>query len=651
MAAEKEEIILEFTIDQGAAFDDLTRVRKSMELIKQEQKELQKAYQKGTITLEEYVEEQVRQEQILKKEQKSYAELTKVINTNSNSLDAQKLKLSQLTAARNKENQSTAQGVKNVQALDKQILKLNQTISKAEQKGGDFRRSVGSYSEALKNAAGNITIAGTNIGSLTTQLSSFVNPATAAIGILTALGTAYAKSTSGAKDLEFAQSQLSIATQLVTNAFADMINVSDEDGQGLFSRLTNEILERYLPAVAAVSKQIALSREALEDFGRTELEIRAENADRLEENQELLTFIADEQNKLNDKLNATNAIEANLINNRDQIVDILQKQLKELENQLSFDKRNEALQTEVLKKRLEIQKVQTQTTKQIEKNNKLQDDLNRALAEEIRLRNLVARQGGRSSAADISTLQGQNRTPGTDGSIALSDQAVVFERAATKLKNDQYNQDARNYNDALDAKRQAQQLFFNETSEIFRQTSELFQKGSDTQRSFAFLSIATDTAEAIGALTAASEQNPANGFTFGGAGILQYAAGLVRIFSNVAAAKELLGFESGGYTGDGPTKEAAGVVHRREVVWNAQDVAMAGGPHVVNQMRPTYGRRQSTSGGYYDGGVVTAKSTSETNQAVITANALKQMPSPVVSVVDINRGQKKVKVKQSLSKI
>jgi hypothetical protein len=59
-------------------------------------------------------------------------------------------------------------------------------------------------------------------------------------------------------------------------------------------------------------------------------------------------------------------------------------------------------------------------------------------------------------------------------------------------------------------------------------------------------------------------------------------------------------FDSGGYTGRGGRKEAAGIVHRGEVVWSQDDVQRAGGVHVVEGMRRGYA-------GYADGGIVRSR--------------------------------------------
>jgi hypothetical protein len=63
---------------------------------------------------------------------------------------------------------------------------------------------------------------------------------------------------------------------------------------------------------------------------------------------------------------------------------------------------------------------------------------------------------------------------------------------------------------------------------------EKFNKAS------ALVQIGIDTAKAISSLVAMSQANPANAVTGGGAGIAQFASGIVQIITNVAKAKSLL---------------------------------------------------------------------------------------------------------------
>ena len=75
----------------------------------------------------------------------------------------------------------------------------------------------------------------------------------------------------------------------------------------------------------------------------------------------------------------------------------------------------------------------------------------------------------------------------------------------------------------------------------------------------ALIQIGIDTAKAISSLVAASNMNPLNGVTAGGAGIAQFASGVIQIATNIAKAKQLLSAPStpvtagGGDTGGGDT--------------------------------------------------------------------------------------------------
>jgi hypothetical protein len=71
------------------------------------------------------------------------------------------------------------------------------------------------------------------------------------------------------------------------------------------------------------------------------------------------------------------------------------------------------------------------------------------------------------------------------------------------------------------------------------------------QKAQALVQIGIDTAKAISALVAASQQNPANGVSGGLAGAVQFASGLAMILTNVAKAKQLLTSPSASVGGGG----------------------------------------------------------------------------------------------------
>lgn len=71
------------------------------------------------------------------------------------------------------------------------------------------------------------------------------------------------------------------------------------------------------------------------------------------------------------------------------------------------------------------------------------------------------------------------------------------------------------------------------------------------QKATALVQIAIDTAKAISSLVAMSQANPLNAVTGGGAGLAQYASGIVQILTNVAKAKALLSNPSSSASGGG----------------------------------------------------------------------------------------------------
>jgi uncharacterized membrane protein len=174
--------------------------------------------------------------------------------------------------------------------------------------------------------------------------------------------------------------------------------------------------------------------------------------------------------------------------------------------------------------------------------------------------------------------------------------------------------------------------------------SNIAAEGTIAAKIAALGQIAIDTAIAISGLTKNSEANPANSVTFGGAAVIQFATGLLRIAANMAKAKEVLGFSEGGYTGNGSKYEPAGIVHKGEVVFSQRDVAMLGGAQRVNSMRPTFK-------GYADGGIVTSAATNPINQQFSIANAFKNMPPIYASWKEATEVSTRVRFKESLTTV
>lgn len=594
MATEKEEVVLQFKVEQGDAISDMERMKKSIIQTKEEQRELNKAYKQGDITLTEYAAETVRLEGILKKQQSTYNNVQKSVT-----------------------------GVKT--QLDK-LIDSNQKISKDLQK----------TSQSFQDVAGQINVAGVNVGSLTTKFASFANPATAAIGIVSALGAAYARSTVGAKDLEFAQAQLNTAITIGTNAFAELIS-SSEDGEGLFSRLTTAILFRLDPTTGVLSKLAAQNAERLEDLGRSELEARAKINERLEENQELLTEIQADQTAYNEKIEKGNQIITNVRRSEEELKAILDEELGILNDQLRIDQQNEAIQTAILQKKLEISKLERDSEKRVQNIVKLQQNLNEAEAKRIAglrgqgVTDSVSLSTGSKTGSDFLNDVGANQSPELESAKRINEGLIALDKQRTDKEIENAGERFRVNKAADEAKLQSAQM-------LSSALAGLASEGSDLQRTLALTGIVADTALAVTRGIAASQSVPYPG------NLVAMASTIAAVLGAIANAKAVAGFAEGGYTGPGGKYEPAGIVHRGEyVVPQNVNYSSAAQPHIraLEAMRVR---------GYAEGGVVTSAQTQDTNQSLAVMNMIKKMPAPVVGVKEITRLQNKIAVKERTRK-
>jgi hypothetical protein len=103
-------------------------------------------------------------------------------------------------------------------------------------------------------------------------------------------------------------------------------------------------------------------------------------------------------------------------------------------------------------------------------------------------------------------------------------------------------------------------------------------------KSMALVQIGIDTAKAISSLVAASQANPANGVTFGAAGIAQFATGIIQIATNVAKAKQILTSNGSGSVsgGGGGASEGGGANVAQQVPQAAQLFGSANTGNVVS---------------------------------------------------------------------
>jgi hypothetical protein len=599
---EKEEVVFELSIEPADAFTELEKFKKAILDTKKEQKDLNDALKKGQITQKEYVQESVRLEANLKRQQSAYNNVQKSVT-----------------------------GVKT--QLDK-LIDSNKKISNDLKKTGD----------SFQQVAGQINIAGTNLGSLTTRLGSFINPATAVIGVTGALYSAYARSTIGAKDLEFASNQLSAATTILTNKFASLVS-SAEDGEGLFSKLLGGLLFQLDPETGTLSRLAAFNAERLEEAGRKELEVRSQVSERLSENQEKLTQIADEQTSINDKIRLSGEIEENLRKNKTELVAVLTEQRGIIEQQLAIDKENDAIKTQLLQKDKEINKVNADTEKRIQGQLRATQNLLEARTKQAAEDFTALGAIGKAGAIDTGGTSTKNVSGSgiTSQANAQIDSKKALNDALKELDTQRLADEKERAEQEVKISQAADLAKLESAATVFTAAAGLAKEGSDLQRVLALTGIAADTGKAIAGGVSASQSIPYPG------NLVAMASTIAAVLANIATAKTYLeGFAGGGYTGPGGKYEPAGIVHRDEYVVPKHIVHNPAYSGVLNTLE------NARLKGYADGGLATNSLTAETNQMLATQNMVKHImlntPPQIITVEQFNRVAKQVQVSQRVSR-
>lgn len=615
MAAEKETVVLDFQVEQGSAIQELERTKRSIITLKQEQQELNKAYKQGNITLDEYASESVRLEGILKKQQSEYNNVQKSVT-----------------------------GVKT--QLDK-LIDSNKKISQE-------------FAESAKQ----INVAGVSVGDLSGKLASFANPATAAIGIVTALGAAYTRSSIGAKDLEFAQNQLAAATNILTDRFASLFSSAD-DGEGFFSKLTNLALKFSiigitdalgLTNVVEDSRNAALASDQLNAILEDRELILADNNRRLGENAELLTLLTDTTASLAERQEAADKIQQNAKTSSEALIASFKAQKEAIlainegiEDRGPINKQLNAIDRQIEAEELKATRLQEQATKALSAAKKADAAETARVRKEVEqfLKTIRVFDPERTEKEEAARQEAAEKSAQflIDLNVdTLSAFQSINERIAEGVEISE-EQKREQYKRTYELKRELDQADLDATSLYLQAASILAQTFAGEQSALFKI---TATAEAIASTYAAANyalRNPPGPPISFATAAVTIAAGL----ANVARINNI-GFAEGGYTGHGGKYQPAGIVHKGEVVWSQHDVALAGGPSRVDRMRPTYPRRSNYSG-YADGGIVVDGATGQINTTIATINSLKNLPAPEVSVVEITRKQRRVSVKESNSRL
>ena len=551
---------------------------------------------------------------------------------------------SQLRAERDKVNISTKEGQELVQKLNVAIDKNNKVIKDNSSALEKQRQNVGNYSKSIQEAAGNLNIMGTNVGQLGSKLTTFLNPATAAVGVVTALGAAYANSTAGAKDLEFVQGQLSATTTILTNAFADMIT-SAEDGEGALTKLFNGLLESFGPAGVALSqttKALTLAQKAIEDLARAEIEARGNVAERLGENQELLTEINAEQTTLNRKLELADFIESNILKNGEELKTIKQQQLESAEAILAADSANEEKSRNVIVLGRELKKIQLDEDKKLKGIRVLRDNIlsiEQKRVQTARDQDTLDKERARNAEREAQRAKDRAQTDaGLNTGLGNVPPAVITAQqiatATAKSEEDIRNEVAKTTQ--FQKEQLKERLDFATT--ILSQVTGLFQENTIAYKVLAATDAVVNTYKA--ANLALGSFPPPLSFALAAASI---ATGLANVTKLNAAAG------GGDFVTTKPTLLMVGDNPGGRERVTVEPLSGKG----QTRVNPRSGLLQMAGGGSLtvnDGGFVANSNSLQSQQSLIMANAIKNLPAPVVGVVEITKMQNRVSAKEKVTR-
>lgn len=666
MANEKEEVVLDLKIDAGAAEKDLVKIEKSILGTKAAMQDLSKAYKAGQITTEEFIEENIRLQSVQKKEQEQKRTLIQTLNTESNSRNAIKLRISQLTKEYDNLNRSTATGAKRADELEKELKQLNEQITKTSKSAGLFKDQIGNYPDQFGEAAKSINIAGVSIGDLSGKLASFSNPATAALAVVGLLGAAYASSAVGARDLQFAQDKLSASVGFVIEDFGKLVGGEDGgSGKGILTRIGSELVKmainvqtlgifaNKLEEIEDNADRAALALERLRDLEISRA-FAAGDAKNDERRAEILRRIRDDESQIiDDRIAASAQIDGILENSKNRTVVILKQEIAAIkESVVNYDLNREAqlkvaqLTAEIADKEEEITGKLTENVTSRRTLIKLRQDELFLLEQEIREANKPdVSLGARGSVNADQESGAALEDPIISASEARIDQfikeldAVEF---TEKQKQEYYRRSA---TIKMELDQIQQETYLNSLGTTLGAAASLFDQQSSEYKIIAsaqaLIATYSSATKAYDSLAAIPYIGPALGAAAAAAAI---AAGL----ANVAQINGVQ-FAQGGYTGPGfgsPDSSGfkpAGIVHEHEYVAPKRVVMMPQAQHHINALESMRTR------GYADGGLVTSSAVSAADQAVITANAIKMLPTPEVSVKEITKAQGRIRVRENVA--
>jgi hypothetical protein len=654
----EETILLKVEIDQSDAQKQLVQTEKNLLNLKKQQAELTKEYKEGKVSQDEYVKSNLALQKSIAKETDQKRTLTKLVDTESNSRNALKLRVSELTKEYDKLNKSTDAGAKRSQELQKELKQLNAEINKGSKGAGLFKDQIGNYPEAFNKITAAAGPFGQSIQSGAASLAKFATPLTGFVGIVAGLGQAYISSAVGAKDLESATNQVSAAIRIATNDFGSFIDElsggKGAEGGGILASLAFNI-NRVIFGVGNATKGLLVSqaKSALKELElvqidaqgiRKTFENEAENARRLRD---------DEAKSFEERLAASKQVESNLQANF-QVRQVTQQRIiDQLEIIADLTGRSPEIRAQIKSAQAEIRDAQEEINGKLTENISARKTLLK-LIDEARIAEAADARAQRRAVSflpdekvaepDVETPAMKREARETEflieqGQIRF-DATQDLNKSLLKANKQFYDEDLANKKRNLLLKEEQDRLALQVTSDVLGAASTLFEQNTQEYKLLATAQTLIDTyvgaQRAFNALAGIVPAGPVLGAAAAAAAVI---AGLGRV-----AAINNVQFAEGGFTGPGSKYQPAGIVHAGEYV---APQSVVNSPSAQPHIAALEGMRK----GYADGGFVTEQNISPYQNALITANAIKNLPPAVIGVREFTKVANRVQARESVSKL
>lgn len=629
----EETILLNFEVDQTQAQQNLVQTEKNILSLKKQQAELNKEYKAGKVSEDEYVKSNIKLQQSIKKETDQKAVLNRLIQTESNSRNAMRQRVSDLNKEYNNLNLTTEKGIKRADALQKELTELNTELNKGSKAAGNFKDNIGNYPQQFGDAAKSVKVAGSSVGDLTDKFKGLGVAGLAigaVVGVVGALGAAYARSSTGARDLAYAQSLLSATTGVLAESFGELFDTAGE-GEGFFSNVLTGILVNLSPSIAGAALQIAAFEQQLKDL-ETSRAFAAGFAKDDERRAELARRIRDdEEESFETRLAAAKEIDATLERSGQRTSIIIKAQIEAIKGSTQGYEKNREAQLKVAQLTAEIADKEEEITGKLTENVKAREtiqktirDLNRA--ERRQTDNVDATTDNPLTNAFQNDLDIEEEANDRFQNRVLKDQR--------EFENERIRESRRSAEARIKIEEQLNDARLQATSSILGSISSLFDQESDEYKAFASAQVIISTyAAATKAYEAAflplpTVASPAIGTAFAAAAIAQGLANLAQING--------VQFAEGGVVLRGPSHAQGGIPIEAEGNEIILTKGVYNNPNLRAQasaLNVAGGGRKFAAGGvpFTDGGFVTNQNISATQQAMIMANAVKNLPPAQVS--------------------